>query len=105
MYFEGNSVTGEHQDTYYLDSNNIGTLTAAWIALEEIKADAGRFFICEKSHKIDISKLKYFNNILSNHKEYIDELISLCKKNNLTFKAPLLKQGDILFWNSKNTGL
>tara|TARA_A100001015_G_scaffold288496_1_gene359405 strand:- start:671 stop:1672 length:1002 start_codon:yes stop_codon:yes gene_type:complete len=101
MYFEGNSVTGEHQDTYYLDSNNIGTLTAAWIALEEIKADAGRFFICEKSHKIDISKLKYFNNILSNHKEYIDELISLCKKNNLTFKAPLLKQGDILFWNSK----
>ena len=58
MYFEGNSVTGEHQDTYYLDSNNMGTLTAAWIALEEIKADAGRFFICEKSHKIDISKIK-----------------------------------------------
>ena len=44
MYFEGNSATWEHQDSYYLDSEKIGLMTAGWLALEEIKADAGRFF-------------------------------------------------------------
>ena len=102
MYFEGNSATHEHQDSYYLDSEKIGNLTAAWIALEEIKADAGRFFVCVNSHKIDMKKLKFYNNILSNHKEYVNEFISICKKNNLEFKDQYLDQGDDLFWNSKN---
>ncbi len=101
MYFEGNSATHEHQDSYYLDSEKIGNLTAAWIALEEIKADAGRFFVCANSHKIDIKKIRFSNNILTNHKEYVNEFISICKKNNLEFKAPYLDQGDVLFWNSK----
>ena len=101
MYFEGNSATHEHQDTYYLDSETIGNLTAAWIALEEIKADAGRFFVCAGSHKIDIKKLKYYDKILSNHDLYVDELISICNKNNYCFKAPYLDKGDVLFWNSK----
>ena len=101
MFFEGNSATHEHQDTYYLDSEKIGNLTAAWVALEEIKADAGRFFLCSGSHKIDIKKLKYYNNILSNHDEYVDELISICKKSKLKFIAPYLDKGDTLFWNSR----
>ena len=101
MYFEGNSITGEHQDTYYFDSEKIGILTAAWIALEEIKADAGRFFICPGSHKIDIKKMKYYDRILSSHDLYIDELISICNQNNLTLKAPFMDKGDVLFWNSK----
>ena len=101
MYFEGNSATGEHQDTYYLDSEEIGTLTAGWVALEEIKADAGRFFIFEGSHTVDITKLENYEKILSNHDHYVDELISLCKKNNFKPKAPFLNKGDVLFWNSK----
>ena len=44
-----------HQDTYYLDSEQVGKMTAAWLALEEIKADAGRFFICPETHKIDLN--------------------------------------------------
>tara|TARA_Y100000996_G_scaffold338833_1_gene275684 strand:- start:547 stop:1548 length:1002 start_codon:yes stop_codon:yes gene_type:complete len=101
MFFEGNSATHEHQDTYYLDSENIGNLTAAWIALEEIKAEAGRFFVCSGSHKIDIIKLQNYNQVLSKHDLYIDELVSICKENNFTFKAPYLDKGDVLFWNSK----
>ena len=38
MYFEGNSATWEHQDSYYLDSETIGEMSAAWIALENITA-------------------------------------------------------------------
>ena len=101
MYFEGNSATSEHQDTYYLDSEKIGTLTAGWVALEEIKADAGRFFIFEGSHTVDITKLSNYEKILSNHDNYVDELISVCEKNNFKPKAPLLNKGDVLFWNSK----
>src|SRR5215472_15082341 len=29
MYFEGNSATWAHQDTYYLDSERVGTMVAA----------------------------------------------------------------------------
>ena len=54
MYFECNSATWEHQDTYYLDSEHLGSMTAAWIALEDIGAKAGRFFVCSGSHHIDL---------------------------------------------------
>ena len=30
MYFEGNSATWEHQDSYYLDSEKVGSMAAAW---------------------------------------------------------------------------
>ena len=56
MYFEGNSATWEHQDTYYLDAEKLGDMSAAWVALEDISAKAGRFFICPGSHKIELEK-------------------------------------------------
>ena len=100
MYFEGNTATEEHQDSYFLDSENIGTLTAGWVALEEIKADAGRFFVIPKSHKLDIKKNQYYSNILSNHDKYIRELILESDLEKNSIRAPYLKKGDILFWNS-----
>ena len=100
MYFEGNTATKEHQDSYFLDSENIGSLTAGWVALEEIKADAGRFFVLPKSHKIDIKKKQYYSNILSNHDKYIRELILESDLEKNSIRAPYLNKGDILFWNS-----
>ena len=100
MYFEGNSETWEHQDTYYLDSNVLGTMAGAWIALERIHADAGRFFICPKSHNFENLHTKE-NNIVENHDRYIDEIIKLIKQKNIKVKAPFMDIGDVLFWNSK----
>lgn len=100
MYFEGNSATWEHQDSYYLDSENIGKMTAAWIALEEIKADAGRFFICPGSQKIEHGKQNINNNIADNHDKYIQEVVSIIKSRNMIIKAPYMGIGDVLFWNS-----
>lgn len=100
MYFEGNSATWEHQDSYYLDSENVGKMTAGWLALEEIKADAGRFFICPKSHKIEHGKQNIHNNIADNHDKYIKEIVSIMKTNNMEIKAPYMTVGDVLFWNS-----
>ena len=101
MYFEGNCATKEHQDSYFLDSDNIGALTAAWIALEEIKADAGRFYVINASHKIDFSHSKFYKDILSNHDEYIQDMISKSFSLGHKIKAPYLNKGDVLFWNSK----
>ena len=100
MYFEGNSATWEHQDSYYLDSEKIGLMTAGWLALEEIKADAGRFFICPESHKIDLGIQNIENNIADNHDKYIAKVVSIIKSKNMPIKAPYMTVGDVLFWNS-----
>ncbi len=100
MYFEGNSATWEHQDSYYLDSEKIGLMTAGWLALEEIKADAGRFFICPESHKIDLGKQNIENNIADHHDKYISKVVSIIKSRNMPIKAPYLSTGDVLLWNS-----
>jgi phytanoyl-CoA hydroxylase len=100
MYFEGNSATWEHQDSYYLDSEKIGEMAAGWLALEDIKADAGRFFICPESHKIDLGKQSIKDNIAENHDKYIEKVVSIIKSKNMIIKAPYMAAGDILFWNS-----
>ena len=100
MYFEGNSVTWEHQDSYYLDDEDTGTMIAGWLALEDIKVDAGRFFICPKSHLFDYAKMDLSNIITSNHNAYIQSIVNIIKENNLEIKAPKLDKGDILLWNS-----
>ena len=100
MYFEGNSATWEHQDSYYLDSEKTGEMSAGWVALEEIKADAGRFFVCPESHKIELGKQNINNNIADNHDKYISEIVSIMKSKNMKIKAPFMTKGDILFWNS-----
>ena len=38
-------------------------MIAGWIALEDIDADAGRFFVCPKSHLEDFSKMNDKNII------------------------------------------
>jgi phytanoyl-CoA hydroxylase len=100
MYFEGNSATWEHQDSYYLDSETPGEMAAAWIAIEDISATAGRFFICPKSHKISLDKHSLNNNIAENHEEYIHSVVQKIKDDHLIIRAPILNQGDVLFWNA-----
>ena len=99
MYFEANTSTWEHQDSYYLDSETIGEMCAAWIALENIGATAGRFFICPKSHvfKLDHSVL---NNFAENHDAYILSVVDEIKNRALEIRAPVLRKGDVLFFNA-----
>jgi phytanoyl-CoA hydroxylase len=100
MYFEGNSATWEHQDSYYLDSETVGEMTAAWIALEDIAAKAGRFFICPKSHALKLEDHNLYNNIAENHEKYIQSVVKRIKDDKLEIRAPVLNQGDVLFWNA-----
>jgi phytanoyl-CoA hydroxylase len=100
MYFEGNSATWEHQDSYYLDSEVVGEMAAAWIAIESIAARAGRFFICPQSHKIRLDDHSIANNIVEHHDVYIASVVERIKNLKLEIRAPSLQKGDVLFWNS-----
>lgn len=101
MYFEGNSATWEHQDTYYLDSEKVGSMVAAWIALEDISASAGRFFVCVGSHRIDMGLQSWSNNIADHHDDYIESIVRRIREDALTIHAPKLDQGDVLLWNAR----
>ena len=100
MYFEGNSVTWEHQDSYYLDDEIVGNMIAGWVALENIKANAGRFFVCAKSHLDDISEMSIENNIADNHDTFIEKVNKQIKDKKYKVFAPKLDCGDVLLWNS-----
>ena len=100
MYFEGNSVTWEHQDSYYLDDEIVGNMIAGWVALENIKANAGRFFVCPKSHLDDVSEMTLENNIADNHDNFIERVNKQIKDKKYIVFAPKLDRGDLLLWNS-----
>jgi len=101
MYFEGNSETWPHQDTYYLDSESIGTMVGCWYALEDIDAGAGRFFVVPRSHRIDMVKNGKNFDVAFNHGQYKELVKKILAEHQVEFRAPFLQKGDVLFWNSK----
>jgi phytanoyl-CoA hydroxylase len=101
MYFEGNPSTWAHQDTYYLDSEKLGLMAGVWIALEDIAPGAGRFFIYPRSHLIELALNRGSMSIASNHAGYKKLVIDIIRENGLECRAPALRKGDVLFWNSK----
>lgn len=92
MYFEGNSKTCEHPDSYDLDSQEIGSMC--------IDARAGRIFICPGSHKLTLIKQSTGNNIATGHDKYIEAVVEHIREQELEIRAPQLDQGDVLLWNS-----
>ncbi|MDB4990177.1 MAG: hypothetical protein JWN04_5355, partial [Myxococcaceae bacterium] len=101
MYFEGNPATWAHQDTYYLDSEELGRMTAAWIALEDIAPGAGRFYVYPGSHKVELAKNRADYNIASNHATYKRLVVDAIREHGLECRAPALLKGDVLFWNAR----
>jgi len=101
MYFHGNPVTWPHQDTYYLDSEHLGSMSAAWIAAEEIAPGAGRFFIYPGSHKIDMQKNAGDFDIAFHHDRYKQLVKDVVRDQKLSCRAPALATGDVLFWHAR----
>ncbi len=101
MYFEGNPVTWAHQDTYYLDGDPIGSMAAAWIALEDIHPGAGRFYVYPGSHRIDMVKNGGDFDIAFHHDRYKALVIDVVRKFGLRCRAPALNKGDVFFWSAK----
>jgi phytanoyl-CoA hydroxylase len=101
MYFDANPVTWAHQDTYYLDAEQIGRMTAAWIAAEDIAPGAGRFFVYPKSHLVDMAKNGGTFDIAFHHERYKQLVTTVIREQGLVCRAPALRKGDVLFWAAK----
>jgi phytanoyl-CoA hydroxylase len=101
MYFEGNPETPPHQDTYYLDAEEIGEMTGAWVALENIAPDAGRFYVYPGSHLIDVTKNEKNFDIAFHHDRYIELVKRVVREHGLVCRAPALNKGDVLFFAAK----
>jgi phytanoyl-CoA hydroxylase len=101
MYFEGNPNTWPHQDTYYLDSEKLGTMVAVWVAVEDIRPGAGRFYVYPGSHRIDMMKNGGQFDVAFNHDRYKQLMVSVLESSGIRVNAPALRRGDMLFWNSK----
>jgi len=95
MLFDANTQTPPHQDWWYLDSVPNGQLIAAWIALEDIEEDAGRFFVIPNSHRVVLHEQGMpHSKWLASVRQYFDD-------HRAQVHAPALKKGDVLFWNSR----
>lgn len=95
MLFDANAATPPHQDWWYLDSVPNGNLLGAWIALEDIHEDAGRFYVLAGTHRVSLhEKNMAHSDWLVRMREYMDAHPEL-------IHVPALKKGDVLFWNSR----
>jgi phytanoyl-CoA hydroxylase len=101
MYFEGNSATWAHQDAYYVDSAGPGGMIGAWIALEDIAAGAGRFYVYPQSHLIEIAPNRGDLDIAFHHDRYKQHVLDVIAAHGLTRRAPALRRGDVLLWSTK----
>lgn len=101
MYFEANPATWPHQDSYYLDSERPGQLLGAWIALEDIAEEAGRFYVVPGSQRMEFGRNRGHFNIGAYHEQYKRTIYDAIGEQSLELRAPPLKCGDVLFWNSR----
>jgi len=97
MLFDLNTATPGHQDWYYLDSVPKGNLIAAWIALEDIQDDAGRFYVMPGSQNIDFGATAAGRT----HAEWLEIIRQYVVSHAGDMSAPALRTGDVLFWNSR----
>lgn len=102
MFFEAPAGTWAHQDSYYQDSAaGLGGCVAGWYALENIDAGAGRFYVCPGSHRaVPLLRNTGSNNFATGHDAYRHAMVETMRQHRLSFAAPYLAAGDVLFWNS-----
>jgi len=98
MLFDANTNTFPHQEWWYLDTIPTGNLIIAWIALEDIDERAGRFYVFpQTSENLDFHSDK--SSI--SHQEWLHRIKTYVESHQDEMQAPALKQGDVLFLNSK----
>jgi phytanoyl-CoA hydroxylase len=93
MLFDRSTGTVDHVDSWYLDTEPRGDLVAAWVALEDIHADAGPFHVYPGRHKMpEMRELEALD-----HEGFVKRCAELGK--GLTPQPALLRKGTVLFWH------
>ena len=96
MYFDGNQTTWAHRDGHYIDSAQSGCMIGVWVAAEDIHPESGRFFILPRSHRMQVPG----ESGDPNSDEYKARMAEFVRDGPLDCLSPVLRQGDLLMWNS-----
>lgn len=103
LNFERGSTQEFHTDTLYMPGNTVGGMTAAWIALEDVSAQAGPLFYYPGSHNIPLFLFSDGrpNQRLDEFQHYRDHMQKHVTEMQLVPEAFLPKQGDVLIWHER----
>ena len=95
MFFDKSTGTVDHIDTWYLDTDPMGYLIAAWVALEDIDGNGGEFHVYPGSHLSEFVRPENWKDL--DHDKFVDWSKNLGKEYKRT---PIhIKKGDVLFWH------
>jgi len=99
MLFDHNTGTEAHQDDYYLDSVPNGQMVAAWVALEDIREEAGRFYVLRGTNRLNLTPKD--ENVRHSNELYLKALREWMAQAKYEMVAPALRKGDVMLWGSK----
>jgi phytanoyl-CoA hydroxylase len=125
MYFESSTRgTITHADGHFMDASVPGTMIAAWYALEDIHAGAGRFYLLPESQFLgtDAPQFAHLRPFWEQYVELSERTARTFHGNTeeanaalrieharllarglkgLSFHAPVLEKGDVVLWSSR----
>ena len=92
MLFDRSVGTVDHIDTWYLDTDPMGYLIGAWIALEDIDGQGGSFHVYPGSHKMNNNGWRGLTH---------DQFVEWSNETKKKYKkvSMHLKKGDVLLWH------
>lgn len=103
LTYKYSSQQGTHSDKYLVSPRSVGanydrdSLTAAWVACDEVSDENGALIIYPGSHKLEKKRLKEDFN--GRYNDYVQYLEALCAEHGITPERFHAKKGDVLFWH------
>ena len=115
IYFDSSRGSRTHRD---IDPYQPGDFVGAWIALRDISHESARFFVCPKSHMLEIPRfvVDLFHRDTAkiprpqlrkngyqrySSGEYERAISKFAVDQGLEFRAPIINAGDVVFFNNK----
>lgn len=105
LLFENGTQQTEHQDFAYVHSLRPACLMGAWVALEDVQADAGPLFYWDRSHR-EVPKYVFEDGTVivdglgPQVHAFSEYLGKTCRERGLEHMVFTPKKGDLLVWHS-----
>ena len=96
MLVDLDAASKRHREWYELDRVPNGSLIGACIALEDIREEAGRFYVMPGSHEIGDFGAREAGVTLERWARRVGDYVEQHRSSRF---APALRRGDVLLWN------
>ena len=104
LYFEQSTEQPIHRDSPFFCSNPYGQFFGVWIALEDIRPQAGPLNYRPGGHKLDIDQVELALrnpdlDVGQLYGKYLQEIKQRCDDEGLPVSTVLPKKGDVVIWH------